>query len=198
MPEDGKGLASVRLRDLAWTALTAIGLAVLMRVFVLGTFVIPSESMTNTLLPGDNILVSKLPALLGGIELGDVVVFTLPDSLRGNRPDEPFIKRVIGLPGDTVVLTPDGIAVNNHLLPHPPESAFASPTESGPKTFFVPADCYFLLGDNRANSWDSRYWGPLPKHNIVGKPLFIYWSRGSTQTDSTVHFRWDRFLRAVE
>ncbi len=198
MAETGKGLANIRLFDLVVTAVVALVAALLVRQFVIGTFTIPSHSMENTLLVGDNILVSKLHKWFGGIERGDVVVFSIPDSLRQHYPDEPFIKRVIGIAGDTIVLTSVGIAVNNRLIPAPPLSASSAPTKGGEQRFIVPQGHIFVMGDNRANSWDSRYWGPLPDACVIGRPLFIYWSRGTSATDTATHIRWNRILKVVE
>ncbi len=195
---DGKGLAAIRLRDLVVTTLAAIVVAVLVKTFVLGTFTIPSHSMEHTLLPGDNILVSKLPALFGGIERGDVIVFSLPDTIQSAHQQLAYIKRVIGLAGDTLMITPDGISVNNRLIPNPPESAHAQPTNGAILQLVVPDSSVYVVGDNRANSWDSRYWGPLPTSHIIGKPLLIYWSRGATTTDTVERVRWNRFFRSVQ
>lgn len=188
----GKGLSGIRLRDILIAATAAATLAVVLRVFVLGTFSIPSHSMENTLLPGDQILVSKVPHWFqNSINRGDVVVFTLPDSIRGDKPDEAFIKRVIGLPGDTIGITAFGITINNHIIPDPPLSASTQAIDAGRVSVVVPPRHYFVLGDNRGNSWDSRYWGALPESCIVGVPLVVYWSKGDA-------IRWKRIFTAVE
>jgi len=184
-------LGTLSARDLAFTTIAAITLAVLLRVFVVGVFSIPSHSMEHTLQVGDHILVSKLAHAIGDLERGDVIVFTLPDSLRGDLPDEPFIKRVIGLPGDTVYLSRLGITINGDLLPDPPTCRHRSPLPEGHKTIVVPKDAYYVIGDNRDNSFDSRYWGPLPADHVMGTAIMIYWSRG----DHGV--RWDRMFSFV-
>ena len=193
-----RGLGSIRLRDIFITAAFADGVAIALRLFILGTFTIPSHSMENTLLVGDQILVSKVPSWFNSmIGRGDVIVFTLPDSVRGNMSDEAFIKRVIGMPGDTVGITPLGITINNHLIPDPPLSANPSAIENGRVDVIVPAGHYFVLGDNRANSWDSRFWGTVPSDCIVGMPLFVFWSKALADSTGDTHIRWSRVLTMV-
>ena len=180
-------LSALSTKDIFLTAGAAVALALLLRVFVIGVFAIPSHSMENTLAVGDHILVSKLATTLGSIERGDIVVFEIPDSLRGTSADQPYIKRVIGIGGDTVFLTRLGITVNGRLLPDPQSCASQSPVKSGHRTMIVPPHHYLVIGDNRANSWDSRFWGFLPEDNIIGTPLFIYWSPD-----------WDRVFTRVQ
>lgn len=197
-PNDDRGLGSIRLRDILITAVLAAGIAVTLRIFILGTFTIPSHSMENTLHAGDQIVVSKLPRWFNGfVTRGDIVVFNLPDSLRENKPDEAFIKRVIGMPGDTVGITPLGITINNHLIPDPAQSASRSAIQRGRVDVIVPQGQYFLLGDNRENSWDSRFWGTLPADCIVGTPLFVYWSSSALDSTGSRHIRWDRIFTVV-
>lgn len=212
---------SLNIRDGLITAAWAISIAVVLKIFVLGAFQIPSHSMANTLLAGDYIVVSKIAYDLPGAEVhrGDVIVFTMND--------QSLIKRTIGLPGDVLTLSPTTISVNATVLPHPPQSAVTSPTagvwNDRTVSFTVPRagmkiswdrstahlyrsalereghrvsldergltvdgtlltthtftnDAYFVMGDNRANSYDSRYWGFLPRESIKGTPLFVYWS----------------------
>lgn len=188
-------LSTISFRDIAITTVLAVVLAILLRVFVVGVFSIPSHSMENTLIVGDHLLVSKLTPVFRALERGDVIVFTLPDSLRGDVADEPFIKRIVGLPGDTIYLNPLGITVNGHMLPDPPTSANRSPLPDGHKTVIVPENAYYVMGDNRSNSWDSRYWGVLPADRVVGTAMVIYWSRSSNAGGSTIH--WERMFTMV-
>lgn len=192
-----KGLADIRVRDLLPAALAAIVLALLLRWLVVGTYTIPSHSMENTLLPGDNIVVSKLVGLTGNIERGDIILFSLPEDADRHSSGDLFVKRIIGLPGDSLVISADGISANNRMPPNPPESNHTQPTMGPVQVTVVPEGHVFVMGDNRKNSWDSRYWGPLPVQNIIGKPLFIYWSRGSSSSDSTVRIRWNRFFKRI-
>jgi signal peptidase I len=192
--------------------------------------------MENNLLIGDHLLVNKfifgpsassleravLP--LGTIHRGDVIVFKYPE-----EPERDFIKRVIGLPGDRLELRQKKVYVNGNALDEPyvhfleppggqdasSEITSADVRENyGPVT--VPANEYFVMGDNRDNSQDSRYWGFLPRDYIKGKALIIYWSYESDREDyeetgaaDTVrgigsvfaHFftrtRWDRMLHQI-
>jgi signal peptidase I len=154
--------------------------------------------MDNTLMAGDHIVVSKLKTVIGSVQRGDIVVFNLPDSLRGAAPNEPFIKRVIAVEGDSVQLTRLGITVNGRLFPDPPLSSARSPIDDGHIEYRVPQGHVFVMGDNRSNSWDSRYWGFLPVEEIIGAPMFVYWSNGTTASDTTNHIRWDRIFNSVQ
>jgi signal peptidase I len=192
--------------------------------------------MEENLLIGDHLLVNKFVfgptaaaperAVLpfGTVSRRDVIVFKYPE-----EPDRDFIKRVIGLPGDTVELREKKVYINGqpleepyvHFLQPPSGKAEFSEVTSldvreryGPVT--VPPDQFFVMGDNRDNSQDSRYWGFLPRDYIKGKALFIYWSyeagREDYQDESTgaaikglfsvfAHFftrtRWDRMLHII-
>ncbi len=127
---------------------------------------VDGQSMIPTFDSGEFIIVSKLSYKFGEPELGDVVVFHLP-----RDPDQDYIKRVIGLPGDEVIIQDGVIFVNGQEL----SEAYvnASPTYSG--RWEVPEDALFVLGDNRNNSSDSHSWGPVPMEYIVGKAVFVYW-----------------------
>lgn len=198
MHNSDRGLGSIHIRDVLFTAALAIVIAVVLRWFVLGTFTIPSHSMERTLQAGDQILVSKLPHWFTSmISRGDVIVFNLPDSLREGKPAEAYVKRIIGMPGDTVGITPLGITINNHLIPNPPQSASVAAIDRGRVDVIVPQDHYFVIGDNRANSWDSRFWGSIPEDCIVGIPLLIYWSKTPSDSIGKSTIRWDRMFSFV-
>lgn len=181
----------------------AVILALFIRTFVVQAFKIPTGSMENNLLIGDHLLVNKFVlgptasrlerALLptGDIARGDVVVFKYPE-----QPDRDFIKRIIGLPGETIELKAKKVYVNGVPLDEPyvhflePPSSDADEHEItsfdvreryGPVT--VPPNQYFAMGDNRDNSQDSRYWGFLPRDYVKGKALLIYWSYESERED---------------
>ena len=174
----------------------AVILALFIRTFVVQAFKIPTGSMENNLLIGDHLLVNKFTfgpaasslerALLPfrTIQRGDVIVFKYPE-----EPARDFIKRVIGLPGDTVELRDKKVSINGTPLDEPyvhfieppgATSEFREVTSFdvreryGPVT--VPANQYFVMGDNRDNSQDSRYWGFLPRDYVKGRALVIYWS----------------------
>jgi signal peptidase I len=181
----------------------AVILALFIRTFVVQAFKIPTGSMENNLLIGDHLLVNKfvlgpsessleralLP--LGTIRRGDIVVFKYPE-----EPERDFIKRVIGLPGDTIELREKKVYINGtpldepyvHFLEPPGTGADSHEITSldvrenyGPVT--VPPTEYFAMGDNRDNSQDSRYWGFLPRDYVKGKALLIYWSYQSERED---------------
>ncbi len=199
----------------------AVILALFVRTFVVQAFKIPTGSMENNLLIGDHLLVNKFvfaPTLsrlegallpIDPIKRGDVVVFKYPV-----EPDRDFIKRVIGLPGDTIELKKKRVYLNGTLLNEsyvrylsPPEESssndFDVRVQYGPVT--VPPDQYFMMGDNRDNSQDSRYWGFMPRSYVKGKALFIYWSfndgsdaaggGGISRIFTTV--RWNRLLHQI-
>jgi signal peptidase I len=113
-----------------------------------------------------------------------------------------YVKRVIGLPADTVTLTHEGVWINGRPLPDPPTVKMpADPilaTQRSPVEIIVGTDSVFVLGDNRRNSFDSRYWGCLPTKEIIGAPMFIYWSRGRSEENPLPHVRWNRMLMRIE
>lgn len=123
-------------------------------------------SMEPTLHTGEFVIVNKLAYKIGSPHIGDVIVFHFP-----RDPAQEYIKRVIGLSGDKVVISQDQVIVNGEVL-H--ESYIAAhPAYQG--TWTVPADSLFVLGDNRNNSSDSHNWGPVPMDYVVGKAVFVYW-----------------------
>jgi signal peptidase I len=193
-------------------------IAIFVITFIVQAFQIPSESMENTLLVGDYLLVNKL--CYGGhgvsghgsggqgfgdlvmpyqkIERGDVIVFHYPVD-----PQQHFVKRVIGLPGDRLRMVNKKVLINGKPLEEPyvrfieprnnlfrddfPRVDIAAPRLAGDwwlqmtklvvdGQLIIPEGHYFVMGDNRDNSDDSRYWGFVPRENIIGRPLVIYWS----------------------
>lgn len=123
-------------------------------------------SMQPTLQSGEFILVNKLAYKLSDVTRGDIVIFHFPQD-----PREDYIKRVIGIPGDTITVQNSQVLVNNHPLTEP--YIAAEPQYTG--TWTVPPDRIFVLGDNRNQSSDSHSWGFVPYENLVGKALVIYW-----------------------
>lgn len=196
----GTGLENTRLRDIGVTALYAVIVALLLRIFVLGAYEIPSHSMEDTLQSGDYIVVSKVTFKLRDVRRGDIVIFKHWDSLQDGR-EELFIKRVVGLSGDTLRFTPDGIVVNGLPLPTPPEAKIPTspllPSIKPNTHIIVGADSVFVVGDNRRNSYDSRYWGAVAKSEITGSPLFIYWSHGPSESNPLPHIRWERIFSGI-
>jgi signal peptidase I len=171
-------------REYLESLVVAFILATFIRTFVVQAFKIPTGSMENNLLIGDHLLVD---ALMGKkpIQRGHVVVFKYPED-----PTRDFIKRVIGLPGETVEIRGKRVSIDGkpldesyvHFLepplrPEDPEYGVRSDgrgDDYGPKT--VPEGHLFVMGDNRDNSKDSRYWGFLPADQVKGRALMVYWS----------------------
>lgn len=148
-------------------------LSLLIITFVVQAFYIPSGSMEPTLQIGDRMLVSKLSYRLSAIHRGDVIVFHYP-----LNPGKDFVKRGVGLGGETVELRDGVVLINNTPIKELYPTALAGSDRSctsnyGPQK--VPAGQLFVLGDNRCNSEDSRFFGFVPRDNVVGKALFIYW-----------------------
>jgi signal peptidase I len=194
---------------------STVVIAIFVITFVVQAFQIPSESMENTLLIGDYLLVDKFSFSPGGawnyvlpyqkIRHGDIIVFRWPV-----HPEQHFVKRVIGTPGDRIHMVNGTVFVNgtqvtenyavhkqlNHdsfrddfpsrraSSPNVTSSWWAEiPSLTRQRDLLVPEGHYFVLGDNRDESLDSRYWGLVPRENIVGKPLIIYFSLRQSDDD---------------
>ncbi|HEY6764704.1 MAG TPA: signal peptidase I [Candidatus Sulfotelmatobacter sp.] len=191
-----------------------IVIAVFVITFIVQAFQIPSESMMDTLLVGDYLLVNKL--CYGGdfgnplmpyqkISRGDIIVFHYPVD-----PKQHFVKRVIGVPGDRLRMVSKVVWINGQPLKEPYVRFIEPPNnifrDNFPRTdipalglegkwwlemrklvedgqLIIPEGHYFVMGDNRDDSQDSRYWGFVPRKNIIGRPLLIYWSVGSWDRD---------------
>lgn len=210
----------------------ALALFLLIRSFAIEAFRIPTASMERTLLVGDFLLVNKavygaqvpgtamrLPAF-GQPAHGDVVVFTPP-----HEPHRNYVKRLVGLPGDTLDMRDKVLFRNGDIVPEPyaqhddpldvfdprmrwqteylarpSDGATYRPTRDNWGPIVVPAERYFVLGDNRADSEDSRYWGLVDEATLKGKPLFVYYSfepRELSQAPWITDIRWDRIGGAI-
>jgi len=178
------------LRENIEAILVAIVLALFIRTFVIQAFKIPSGSMKETLLIGDHILVNKF---IYGVKVpffqttivpitnpkhGDIVVFKFPED-----PSKDFIKRVIGVAGDVVEVRDKQVYVNSKLLNHDfgiHTDSYIFPASVQPRDNFgpvvVPPHSLFVMGDNRDQSYDSRFWGFVDLKAVKGKALMIYWS----------------------
>jgi signal peptidase I len=166
------------------------------RIFVFQAFKIPSGSMEDNLKIGDHIVVNKFiygpqaAGFLGGlvplrdVRRGDIVIFRFPQ-----QPAIDFVKRVVGLPGDTVSIENKVVFINGNRLDEPyvilddghvyPRSEYLPPVHRDRDQmapFEVPAGRYFVMGDNRDHSHDSRYWGTVPRTMIKGRAFMVYWS----------------------
>lgn len=158
----------------------AFFLALILRAFVIQAYRIPTGSMEETVLAGDFVMVSKM-AYWGGAspEIGDVIVFEYPL----NRTRD-YVKRVIAKGGQAVALRDKQLYIDGRLVPAPPyarnmdseviPSVFSNRDNFGPVT--VPQGSYFVMGDNRDDSQDSRFWGTVPLDHVKGRLLFVYWS----------------------
>ena len=174
-----------RSRALAETAivlLVAVLLAGLARAFVFQTFWIPSSSMVPTLAVYDRIIVQKAFFTWHDVREGDIVVFRHPPLDRCPGPQQgDLVKRVIALPGQTIYSSGNSIYVNGRLLAEPylPRHDPLGPAiASSRHPYRVPPGEFYLLGDNRAISCDSRYWGPIRGSSIVGKVVLVWWHNG--------------------
>jgi signal peptidase I len=213
-------------REYFESIVVAVILALFVRTFVVQAFKIPTGSMEPNLLVGDHLLVNKfvfaptanaaerLLLPMRQIRRGDVVVFKFPE-----EPERDFIKRVIGLPGDTLELRNRQMFINGEKVDEPyahylfpagdEHESFDVRGRYGPVT--VPDGHYFMMGDNRDNSQDSRYWGFLPAHYVKGRALTIYVSfeepsgeqarglAGVVQTVARIFtgIRWRRILHQI-
>jgi len=205
------------VREYGEAMFVALLLAIFIRTFFIQAYKIPSGSMEPTLLIGDHILVNKvifglrMPDSIFGLQIfglpyghylfhleevhrGDVVVFVFP-------PDrsKDFIKRVVGIPGDTIQVKDGAVWLNGAKMPDPhahfevaqTERSTASPRDNfGPIT--VPAGKLFMMGDNRDRSYDSRFWGFVDRDDVEGRATVIYWSWDSDGS-GIIPIRWSRF-----
>ncbi|MBX7222724.1 MAG: signal peptidase I [Blastocatellia bacterium] len=228
--QEGPEFKKSTLREWTESFLYTIIMAIFGITFVVRSVNVPTGSMENTIFIGDFLLVNKyvfgtevgtlthtdtnpIKLPLNGwtphrtIKRGDIIVFKFPP-----KPEDNYVKRVIGLPGETIEIRGQRIFINNQELPEnrviaeedgldkgklqkissqtapgafytvfyrPHTDLDLSFAEGGQnygvgKPFRIPEGCYFAMGDNRDNSFDSRFWGPVPRENIIGKPLFVY------------------------
>lgn len=150
----------------------SVFLAIGIRSFVAEARYIPSGSMEPTLQINDRLIIDKISYNFRQPQRGDIVVFSPTDALKQQNFKDAFIKRVIGLPGETVEVKGGRVYVNGQVLreqyiEEEPEYSY------GPVT--VPEDNYLVLGDNRNNSYDSHYWGFVPRENIIGRAIVRFW-----------------------
>jgi signal peptidase I len=159
-----------------WAVILVVAVAAsfLIRTFAIQTFVIPSKSMKPTLHVGDRILVNKLSVDFGSINVGDVIVFKAPPSEHCTSDGiADLVKRVIGLPGQHLTSKGNTIYADGKAIKEPWTYFHAIGTPIGHVT--VPKGTYFVMGDNRADSCDSRIWGTVPRSDIIGKVFVRVW-----------------------
>ena len=187
------------LIELVTIVAVALGLALGIQAFLVKPYRIPSESMVPTLEVGQRVLVNRIGSRFGDPDVGDIVVFHPPvgaedgNTCGGGPPppgqvcDKPtpdkagvnFIKRVVAGPGDKIAIRDGHVILNGKLQKEP----FIRPCGSGedcnfPREVTVPPDHYFMMGDNRGASDDSRFWGPVPEKWIIGNAFATYWPPG--------------------
>lgn len=159
------------LRELVETVLWALVIALCVRYFVVEGYYIPSTSMEPTLVPGERVLVAKFLYRFSEPHRGDIVVFRYPIDNRKN-----LIKRVVGLPGEKIEITQGRVFVNGEpLVGELFQRTYYDIGYYGQGAHVVPKGHYFVLGDNSENSDDSRFWGYVPRKNILGRAFLVYW-----------------------
>ncbi len=182
------------LIELVVIVAAALAFALLIQAVLVKPYRIPSESMEPTLDVGERVLVSRVNYHVSGPDRGDIVVFHPPAGADGNRcgadhpPDEAcprptpdrsnlnFIKRIVAVPGDRLSIENGHAVVNGKVQ----KDSFTKPCEGAgqctyPRPIKIPPDHFFMMGDNRGASDDSRFWGPVPKKWIIGQAFFTYW-----------------------
>ena len=160
---------------LSWifTIVFAVATALLIKNYLIINANVPTGSMENTIMPGDRLVGNRLAYTRTDPKRGDIVIFKYPDDER-----DIYVKRIIGLPGEQVLVVDGKVYIND--FSNPLEEDYLKEEwvkATGPYSFFVPEDCYLMLGDNRNDSWDARYWQNkyVSKDKILGKAVFIYW-----------------------
>lgn len=163
-------------RRVEWVVIVAVAVlsALLVKAYLVEAFYIPSGSMEPTLQHGDRVLVNKLSYRLHDVNRGDIVVFKRPPGVSGDARIKDFIKRVVGLPGETIESRGDAVFINGRRLP---EKYLPSGTRLGDpvKRQEIPRDHYWVMGDNRTNSQDSRYFEEIPEDSIIGRAFIQVW-----------------------
>ncbi|NLW80476.1 MAG: signal peptidase I [Desulfovibrionales bacterium] len=193
------------LKEYAEALIVAIILAFFIRSFVVQAFKIPSGSMLQTLQIGDHLLVTKFSYGVkipftnvmiverDGPRHGDIIVFEFPED-----PSKDFIKRVIGVPGDVIEIRDkevlrNGVKLQESYVQHVDAASTSVLRRDNFGPVMVPENKYFVMGDNRDESYDSRFWGFVERRTIAGKALILYWS-----WERLTNIRWERIGQLVE
>lgn len=154
------------------TFAVAIAAALFIKSFIIINATVPTGSMENTIMPGDDLIGFRLSYAFSEPERGDIIIFKFPDD-----ESQKYVKRIIGLPGEKITIKDAKVYINDSS--EPLEEEYLKDEwieETGPYEYEVPEDCYLVLGDNRNNSKDSRYWVNtyVTKDEIIGKASFVY------------------------
>ncbi len=158
--------------EIVKTLATAFILAIGIRTLVAEARYIPSSSMEPTLEINDRLIIEKVSYYFTSPQRGDVVVFSPTEKLKEQNFKDAFIKRVIGLPGETIEVREGKVYVNGEAIKEKYIEE-APDYNYGPET--VPENQYLVLGDNRNNSYDSHYWGFVPRQNLIGRAIVRFW-----------------------
>ncbi len=206
MTKPKKSLAS-SVAELVFIVAVALALAFAIQAWIVKPYKIPSPSMEPTLQVGQRILVDRIGMHFGSPQVGDIMVFHPPadyescadpnqgenatgqsepqacDTVGRRESSVTFVKRVVGLPGDHLRII-DGHVYRNGVEEHAP---YAVPCGGGaacnfPRTIVIPKGDYYMMGDNRPDSQDSRFWGPVPRAWLIGQAFFTYWPIGRIGT----------------
>jgi signal peptidase I len=172
-------------RDNIRVIVIALIIALFLRLFIAEPRYIPSGSMLPTLQINDRIIVEKVSYLFKPPQRGEIIVFYPPESPAIADTSTPYIKRIIGLPGDRISIHDQKVFVNDQPIQEPyiaeaPTYRLSFPPQNRDDTQFtqtitVPPNAYWVMGDNRNKSNDSHFWGFLPKENIIGRACLRFW-----------------------
>jgi signal peptidase I len=169
------------IKEIVIFCIIAFGVIVPFRMFVAEPYIVSGQSMFPTFDTGHYLIVNKISYELGApIKRNSVIVFKFPPSANVPQEDgKDLIKRVIGLPGDTVTEVGNVVTISNSLssTTETLDQSYVGNAQKMPGNFSIilKSNEYFVMGDNRANSYDSRYWGVLPREDIIGKPILRLW-----------------------
>lgn len=165
----------VKIEAIEWTKtiLTAVVIALILRATVVQSNVIPTSSMSPTIEPKDRVFTNRFIYHFRKPERGEIIVFRPPNTaMEMCGTNEPFLKRVVGLPGDTIGVHNGSVYINGSVYDEP---YLPSTLHYEMPNLKVPDKTIFAMGDNRNNSCDSHYWGPLPIKNVQGKAFVRFW-----------------------
>ena len=156
------------IKTISFSLIIALGI----RTFIAEARYVPSGSMEPTIQPGDRLIIDKISFDFTSPKRGDIVVFNPTKTLQEDNFHDAFIKRVIGLPGDKVEVKNGQVYINGSPIK---ENYIEAKPDYNWGPVIVPANSYLVLGDNRNDSFDSHYWGFVPRNKIIGRAIFFFW-----------------------